>query len=404
MINRDHNPSGPNTMFSRNFKLMTLNMGISRFGVSSFNLMIIWVLLYETHSPFLSGLGDGILSLPLFFSFIFGALIDKSSRKKEIAIWSGVARAVSLFTIFLGFYVNNVMLIVVSIYTSGFLIGLTSDILNSVRASWTKKFLSEEQYKSGSSIQQTVSSMAEGAGYIASGLLLVFGFLESFISMFVIFIISLVPLLIMRVEESTEGKSAMESIIEGLKFIRENKAIIQVMVIALLGNMIFGMAGILFTSLVQIHFKISPIYVSIIFFIFIVGMVIGAMFSRNVKGKVGNIAIGLYAIMSISLMSISILNNIFLIIVPALVIGFVIGIINVVLNTAILKLLPETMMARIQGAFNTFSLAATFISGMVGGILIQLTSATESFLIIGILIIAITPLWLLFRELASIRI
>lgn len=404
MINRDHNPSGPNTMFSRNFKLMTLNMGISRFGVSSFNLMIIWVLLYETHSPFLSGLGDGILSLPLFFSFIFGALIDKSSRKKEIAIWSGVARAVSLFTIFLGFYVNNVMLIVVSIYTSGFLIGLTSDILNSVRASWTKKFLSEEQYKSGSSIQQTVSSMAEGAGYIASGLLLVFGFLESFISMFVIFIISLVPLLIMRVEESTEGKSAMESIIEGLKFIRENKAIMQVMVIALLGNMIFGMAGILFTSLVQIHFKISPIYVSIIFFIFIVGMVIGAMFSRNVKGKVGNIAIGLYAIMGISLMSISILNNIFLIIVPALVIGFVIGIINVVLNTAILKLLPETMMARIQGAFNTFSLAATFISGMVGGILIQLTSATESFLIIGILIIAITPLWLLFRELASIRI
>jgi len=404
MINRDHNPSGPNTMFSRNFKLMTLNMGISRFGVSSFNLMIIWVLLYETHSPFLSGLGDGILSLPLFFSFIFGALIDKSSRKKEIAIWSGVARAVSLFTIFLGFYVNNVMLIVVSIYTSGFLIGLTSDILNSVRASWTKKFLSEEQYKSGSSIQQTVSSMAEGAGYIASGLLLVFGFLESFISMFVIFIISLVPLLIMRVEESTEGKSAMESIIEGLKFIRENKAIMQVMVIALLGNMIFGMAGILFTSLVQIHFKISPIYVSIIFFIFIVGMVIGAMFSRNVKGKVGNIAIGLYAIMGISLMSISILNNIFLIIVPALVIGFVIGIINVVLNTAILKLLPETMMARIQGAFNTFSLATTFVSGMVGGILIQLTSATESFLIIGILIIAITPLWLLFRELASIRI
>ncbi|MGC8585898.1 MAG: hypothetical protein ACP5L4_07305 [Thermoplasmata archaeon] len=40
---------------------MTVNMGISRFGVSSFNLMIIWVLLYETHSPFLSGLGDGIL-------------------------------------------------------------------------------------------------------------------------------------------------------------------------------------------------------------------------------------------------------------------------------------------------------------------------------------------------------
>ncbi|MGC8630651.1 MAG: MFS transporter [Thermoplasmata archaeon] len=394
----------PAPIFSKNFKLMTVNLGISRFGVSSFNLMIIWVLLYETHSPFLSGLGDGILSLPLFFSFIVGALIDKSGRKKDIAIWGGVARAVSLSTIFFGFYVNNVMLIVISIYATGFLIGFTSDILNSVRASWTKRFLSEEQYKSGSSILQTVYSMAEGAGYIASGLLLAFGFLESFISIFVVFIISLAPLLFMRVEESTEVKSARESIIEGLKFIRRSKAIMQVMIIALLGNMIFGMAGILFTTLVQIHFKIPPIYVSIIFFIFIVGMIIGSMLSRNVKGKVGNIAVVSYAIMGISLVSISILNNIFLIIVPAMVIGFVIGIINVVLNTAILKLLPELLMARIQGAFNTFSLAATFVSGMLGGILIQLTSSTESFLVIGILIIAITPLWFLFRELASIKI
>jgi len=394
----------PEPRLLKNFKLMTVNMGISRFGVSSFNLMIIWVLLYESHSPFLAGLGDGILSLPLFLSFIVGALIDKSGRKKAIAIWGGVARAVSLSTIFLGFYVNSVMLIVISIYVTGFLIGLTSDILNSVRASWTKKLLTEEQYKSGSSILQTVSSMAEGAGYIASGLFLALGFLDSFISIFVIFIISLAPLLFMRVEESTEVKSAMDSIIEGLKFIRESKAIMQVMAIALLGNMIFGMAGILFTTLVQVHFKLLPIYVSIIFFIFIVGMIIGAMLSRHVNGKVGNISVVSYAIMGISLVSISMLNNIFLIIFPALIIGFVIGIIDVILNTAILKLLPQNLMARIQGAFNTFSLAATFVSGMLGGILIQLTSSTESFLVIGILILAMTPLWFLFRELASIKI
>lgn len=73
----------PENKYPKNFTLMTANMGISRFGVSSFNLMIIWVLLYETHSPFLSGLGDGILSLPLFFSFIVGAFIDKSGNKKR---------------------------------------------------------------------------------------------------------------------------------------------------------------------------------------------------------------------------------------------------------------------------------------------------------------------------------
>lgn len=296
------------------------------------------------------------------------------------------------------------MLIVISIYITGFLIGFTSDILNSVRASWTKKLLKEDQYKSGSSVLQTVSSMSEGAGYIASGLLLALGFLESFISIFLVFIISLVPLLFIRLEESSELKSTMDSIIEGLRFIRESKAIMQIMVIALLGNMIFGMAGIMFTALVQVHLKLPPIYVSIIFFIFIIGMIIGSMLSQKVRGKVGNISIVSYFLIGISLYSISMLNNLFLIIVPALVVGFVIGIINVILNTAILKLLSQNLMARIQGAFNTFSLAATFISGMLGGILIQLTSPTESFMVIGILIMAITPLWFLFKELASIKI
>ncbi|MEM4058810.1 MAG: MFS transporter [Thermoplasmata archaeon] len=395
--------SGENSNI-KNFRLMTANMGISRFGVSSFNLMIIWVLLYETHSPFLSGLGDGILSLPLFFSFIVGALIDKSGTKKAITVWTSVGRALSLSTIFFGFYVNNVMLIVIAIYVTGFLIGFTSDILNSVRASWTKQFLSEGQYKSGSSIFQTVSSIAEGAGYIASGLLLALGFLQSFISIFIIFIISLAPLLFMNVEESTESKTAMESIIEGLKFIKKSKAIVQIMIIALFTNMIFGMSGILFTALVQIHFKLPAIYVSIVFSIFIVGMVIGSLLAQKVKGRVGLISISSYAIMGGSIFSVSILNNIFLIFVPGLIIGLFIGIINVVINTAILKILPQNLMARIQGAFNTFSLAATFVSGMLGGLLIQFTSATESFMAIGLLILIISPMWIMFRELSSIRV
>lgn len=280
------------------------------------------------------------------------------AEKKTITVWTSIGRAASLSTIFLGFYVNNVMLI--AIYVTGFLIGFTSDILNSVHASWTKQLLSEEQYKTGSSILQTVSSMAEGAGYVASGLLLALGFLQSFISIFIIFLISLAPLLFMRVEQSAESKTAMESIIEELKFIRKSKAIVQVMIIALLSNMIFGMAGIMFTALVQIHFKLSPIYVSIVFFIFIAGIVIGSLLAQKVKGRVSVILISSYVIMGVSIFSVSILNNIFLIFVP----GLLIGIINVVINTEILKIVPQNLMARIQCAFSTFTLAATFVAGM----------------------------------------
>jgi MFS family permease len=390
--------------FSKNFNLMVVNMGLSRFGISAFNLIILWIILFETHSPFLSGLGDGILSAPLFFSFIVGAFVDKSGKKKALIIVAGVARALTLSLIFLGFYIDNVILIVISIYVSGFLIGFTSDILSAVNASWTKKFLDEEHYKTGSSLVQSVSSIAEGAGYIASGLLLAAGFAQSFLSIFVVFIVSIIPILFIKTTEVSSSESAIDSVKQGLKFIMSSKPIIQILIIALLGNMIFGMAGVMFTALVQLHFKLPAIYISMIFSIVMVGIVIGSLLVAKVKGKLGSISILSYFIIGFSLCSITIIQNIFLIILPVLIIGIVIGIINVLVNTAILKILPENMMARIQGAFNTFSLAATFVSGMIGGVVIQLTSSTTAFLIIGMLTIIITPFWFTFKELASIKI
>ena len=65
---------------SRDYKLMVANVALSRFGTSAFDLMILWVLLRLTSSPFLAGLGEGMLSLPLFFSFLLGAVVDRSSH------------------------------------------------------------------------------------------------------------------------------------------------------------------------------------------------------------------------------------------------------------------------------------------------------------------------------------
>ncbi len=63
-------------------------------------------------------------------------------------------------------------------------------------------------------------------------------------------------------------------------------------------------------------------------------------------------------------------SNVFLDVAPAAVIGGVGGIggvVNVVSSAAMLKAIPRDMMARAQGAFNTFALTATFASGAVGG-------------------------------------
>jgi len=208
---------------NRSFKLTVLNSGISRFGLSAFNLMIIWVILYETKNAFLAGLGDGILSLPLFLSFLVGAYVDRTRSKKELAVAAGLVRAFFLSSILFGFYLHNVIVILLSIYSSGFILGFTSDVLNSIRASWTKEFLTQEQYKHGSSVQSVAVSVAEGIGYLSSGIFLAFGFYNSFLVILLVFLISILPVIFVRSSAKPEVKSTADSAREGLNFIRGSK-------------------------------------------------------------------------------------------------------------------------------------------------------------------------------------
>lgn len=383
------------------FKYLVVNTALSRFGTSAFNLIILWVILALTKSPFLSGLGDGMLSLPLFFSFIFGALIERSRRRRLLGILASAGRSLSLVIVFIGFYIGNPIIITLFLYAVAFFLGLTSDILNSVRAAWTKQFLTEDLYKKGTSLSQTVSSLAEGVGFISSGLLLALGFDHSFFILLLVFALAIIPFILVRPVEDGVNRGINSSLRESFSFIRSNRKVYQVMVIAFLANLIFGMSGILFTSFVQLHLKLTSEYLSGIFFLFIVGTVFGSAAGSKVKGNLGTVGMIVFGVVGASILSVSFMNTYYLTFIPGFIIGLLIGILNVALSTTFLTVIPQELMARVQGAFTTFTLAATFFSGTLGGIIIELTSSTESFLIMGIAIILITPLFLVFRELST---
>jgi DHA3 family macrolide efflux protein-like MFS transporter len=387
---------------NRSFKLTVLNSGISRFGLSAFNLMIIWVILYETKNAFLAGLGDGILSLPLFLSFLVGAYVDRTRSKKELAVAAGLVRAFFLSSILFGFYLHNVIVILLSIYSSGFILGFTSDVLNSIRASWTKEFLTREQYKHGSSVQSVAVSVAEGIGYLSSGIFLAFGFYNSFLVILLVFLISILPVIFVRSSAKPEVKSTTDSAREGLNFIRGSKPVWQMMSIALIVNMMFGMGGIIFISLVQLKLHLQSYYASVIFSALIGGMIFGSFIAPKLKGKLGNISLIMFVVMGFLTVSIAFIDNVFIILVPVVLIGIIMGILNVLLSSALLKIVPRELMGRVSGAFNTFSLATTFFSGMVGGAIIELTSVSFSLIIVGAGVLLSTPMWIIFRELYSI--
>ncbi len=106
----------------------------------------------------------------------------------------------------------------------------------------------------------------------------------------------------------------------------------------------------------------------------------------------------------ISVISMAASRSIYLDFVPSLVVGICIGVLNAALMTAFLKIVPYDMMARVQGAFNTFTLAVTFISGAIGGAFIALLTVKWALVLIGVLAVASAPLWVGFRELGGLKV
>ncbi|GGP20818.1 hypothetical protein GCM10007981_10430 [Thermocladium modestius] len=387
------------------FKFLVAEMGLSRLGVSAFDLMIIWILLHFTGSPVLAGLGDGMLSLPLMASFFVGAAVDRLRRRKLIAAAASAVRAAALIPLSLAVEAGPAIGVVAASYAAAFLVGFTSDVLNSVRAVWSKELLGEGEYKAGSGAYNAVGSLAEALGFGIPGLLLGLGYARSMAVLAAVLAASLIPLAAVRAPPgSASSMDAGASVREGVRFVRESAFLRELMVVGLIANLVFGMSGVLFTDLIQVRLGLPPIYMSMLLFTIMAGSIAGSAAASRVRGSVGAIWTACMVSIGLAAIAIGASSNVFLDVAPAAVIGVGIGVVNVVSSAAMLKAIPRDMMARAQGAFNTFALTATFASGAVGGLLISAVTLRGAFLFLGAVLMLINLLWPRFKALSSIRV
>ena len=382
----------------KNFKLTVSNLAISRAGTSAFSLMILWITLQLTHVPAIAGLADGMFTLPLFFSFFVGSFVDRSRNKKMVAIIASVLRSVSIFLLFIAVSTHVLAVIVFFIFLCVVIMGFTSDISNSVRAIWVKVFLKDEEYQRGSAWMMGIGSLAEMAGFIASGIFIYIGFLKGISALFVVLATSSIPIIfIIQKPDQRERQSVKSDMKEGLKFLKETKIMQQMIFLMIIANLAVAMMGIAFTVLVEEIFKLNSVYFSIVFILVSLGIVLGSMPGSKVKGKLGVIIIPLLIVTGAMFVSIAFLHSIYLTYIPVVVIGFCVGMINPPAESVMIKRIPEEMMARSMGIVNTMAISVTFFSGTIGGLIIQFTSIFDLFLIIGSLVI-LSGLGILFMK------
>ncbi len=131
----------------------------------------------------------------------------------------------------------------------------------------------------------------------------------------------------------------------------------------------------------------------------LLGIVLGSTLARSISGMLGTIFLFTFLVIGFSLVSVYLINIIMLILVPAFVIGVAIGILNVAAGSALLKIIPQNFMARVEGAFSTFSAGAVAFSGIIGGMIVQLVGYSYSFILLGAVIVIISPLSVIFKNL-----
>ena len=372
---------------SKSFYLLVSSGSLSRAGTTAFSISILWITLALTNSALIAGLADGLFTFPLIFSFYFGAIIDRSERKKDIMVGSTLLRAGAVLLIFIAVLIHVFVLIILLIYFCVIITGTMSDIQNSVRSVWTKSFLNEGQYQRGTSLMNGSISLAEGVGYAISGILLYLGYMYAVILLASISLISLIPVILLKEKkqetDKTSERSVRKDMLEGISFIRKNRSLRQLIIIMIFANFVIAMIGIGFTFTVEEVFRIPAFYLSLIFIALSVGIAGGSIPGSLIRGSLGPVIVPLLAFAGVLFISIGYVNEVLVFAAMVFGIGFSIGIINSVAETVFIRKVPSGMMARISGAVNTFALSATFLSGTMAGVIIEFFTIRSLFLIIG---------------------
>ncbi|QRF75800.1 H+ Antiporter protein [Thermoplasmatales archaeon] len=385
-----------------NFRMMIASFAVSRIGISSFSIMVLWITLRITGSPVIAGFADGLFSVPLLFSFLVGTLVDRSMHKKMISIVAMIARGFAVFLIFLAAISHIYGVEIFLIYLSVVLVGFTSDVTNSIRSVWFKIFLSEERYQKGSAIMNGIGSIAEALGYVMAGVFLFIGTGEGTTALAIVFLLSTIPLIFIRYRDREIPKTSVsDGLRGGFSFLLKDRFLQEALFLSLIANMSVAMIGIAFTVLVQEIFHLPAIYLSLVFIAISAGIAAGSLPGAKLRGRLDRIVMPLLLVVGLAFVSVNFIRTVYFLYIPIFVMGAMIGMINPPINSILYKRIPSDIMARIMGLFNTMALSMTFLSGAIGGVIIQLTSSRSLFIVIGVLIVAcalVVPLLGEFRK------
>lgn len=392
-----------NTISPRNFRLVLAQSAISTFASSIFTILLLWMAITLTDSPFITGLVSSLLVIPLIFNFAVGAAIDKFSRKRYLAIPASLMRVLSSAILITVLIQHNFGLEESALLASATISGFTKDIFAPVRLVWSKKFLKKMEYLKGMSVMNIASRSASLSGYLVAGMIISASLYFSTVSVTVLFLASLIPILFLPAERDNVSKEIglLKNIKEGLEYIAKTKVVLEVIIIFMLSGFFMGMTDSTFTVEIKNFLNLNASYLSLIFLSSSAGGIIGSTISPKLKGMLSIKFTGLYLLSGMFFLLMGAFPLIYTFYIMMFLVGMISGTTSPMITSIILGNTPGDKMGRIQGAMDTFGFSFNSASGIIAGAVMGIILPRYVFWIISAGLMAIAVAGLKFKELQT---
>ncbi len=359
-----------------------------------------------TQSPFLAGLVDAAFAAPLFASFAVGAWVDSVAHKKRVALLASGVRCAGALALVGAISSGRLALEVGTFIGVAFGIGFVSDIQNSVRATWFRASMRRAEYQRGVAANQIVNSVAQAGGLTLAGSMLIFGSYLGAWAFVGMFALVLVPIAVYQgSDQSGAAKGNLShSLRDGIVALRTCKELRQAILPNFGYNLLLGMSAVFEVVFVQRWLHLSALYVAFLSIALLLALLVGTVSGPVYRGRLGPLIVGLFFTIGVALVGFLALPDYWYALCAFGGIGFMLGFVGVSLNAAILEVIPNGMMGRISGLFNSLGPTASVLAGVSAGVLLTLLQAPQAFAILGLASVAMAVWTLALRELNAIQV
>lgn len=380
------------------WKLFVANT-ISRLGDSIDAIAYSWMAYEITNSASWLAIIIGVNAIPtILFQPLVGALVERINQKK-LMVLTDLGRGLIVFLTALFLITGDLTAWILLIFT--FLNSTLEAFRMPVGMAVYPKIISKEKYTLATSLNQSISQIAQIIGMAATGFIIgLMGTGGAIMIDATTFIISGIILSFLKLKQSTSSekmelsfKNYVIDLKEGLHYFKSHKLVLVICLLGSLMNVIVFPIGSFQAVYINDTLGLAAIALSVSSIAFSLGMALTSYLYPKMSKHIPRykLFLGSWGVLMVLLIALSLNGPHFIPTVIWIMLfltfflsGCSLALLNIVANVSFMEHVEENYLARIGGLFNSMVMLATPIASFFFALIAKFLNISQIFLLTGI--------------------